>query len=102
LSSGRKTATPTHSSDQSTSSARSCQNLRHGTSRCRSYCMQYSSPRGCYDTSSSSTRSTSSPTTRSATSYRTKMLLEESLSGQSNSAPSPSTSRHEQPSSRRH
>jgi hypothetical protein len=31
LSSGRKTATPTQSSDQSTSSARSCRNLKHAT-----------------------------------------------------------------------
>jgi dsDNA-binding SOS-regulon protein len=38
-SSGKKTATPIQSSDQSTSSARSCRNLRHGTSQCRSYCM---------------------------------------------------------------
>jgi hypothetical protein len=48
-----------------------------------------------------STRSPSSPTTRSATSCGTKMLLEESPSGQSSSAPSPSTSSHAQPSSRR-
>jgi hypothetical protein len=53
--------------------------------------MQYSSPRGSYDTTSSSTRSPSSPTTRSATSYGTKMLPEESPNGQSNSAPSPLT-----------
>jgi hypothetical protein len=51
---------------------------------------------------SRSTRSPSSPTTRSATSCGTKMLLEESPSGQSNSAPSTSTSSHTQPSSRRH
>jgi hypothetical protein len=44
----------------------------------------------------------SSPTTRSATSYGTKMLLEESPNGQLNSAPSTSTSSHEQPSSRKH
>jgi hypothetical protein len=62
---------------------------------------QYSSPRGSYDTTSRSTRSPLSPTTRSATSCGTKMLLEESPSGQSNSAPSPSTSSHTQPSSRR-
>jgi hypothetical protein len=31
LLSGRKTATPTQSNDQSTSSARSCQNPRHTT-----------------------------------------------------------------------
>jgi hypothetical protein len=31
LSSGRKTATPTRSNDQSTSSARSCRNLKHAT-----------------------------------------------------------------------
>jgi hypothetical protein len=53
-------------------------------------------------TTSRSTRSPSSPTTRSATSCGTKMLLEESPSGQSNSVPSTSTSSHEQPSSRRH
>jgi hypothetical protein len=39
-SSGKKTTTPTQSSDQSTSSARSCQNPRHDTSQCRSYCME--------------------------------------------------------------
>jgi hypothetical protein len=61
-----------------------------------------SSPRGSYDTTSRSTRSPSSPTTRSATSCGTKMLLEESPSGQSNSAPSTSTSSHAQASSRRH
>jgi hypothetical protein len=38
----------------------------------------------------------------SATSCGTKMLLEESPSGQSNSAPSPSTSTHAHPSSRKH
>jgi hypothetical protein len=100
--SGRKTATPTQSSDQSTSSARSCWNLRHTTSPYRSYCMQCSSPRGSYDTTSRITRSSSSPTTRSATSCGTKMLLEESPSGQSNLVPSTSTSSHKQPSSRKH
>jgi hypothetical protein len=67
---------------------------RHATSQYRSFCTQCSSPRGSYDTTSSSTRSPSSPTTRSATSCGTKMLLEESPSGQSNSAPSTSTSSH--------
>jgi hypothetical protein len=43
-SSGRKTATPTQSSDQSTSLARSCQNPRHAMNPYRSYCMQCSSP----------------------------------------------------------
>jgi hypothetical protein len=100
-SSGRKTATPIQSSAQSTSSARSCQNPRHATSQYKSLCTQYLSPRGSYDTTSRSTRSPSSPTTRSATSCGTKMLLEESPSGQSNSAPSPSTSSHTQPSSHR-
>jgi hypothetical protein len=57
--------------------------------------MQCSSPRGSYDTTSRSTRSPSSPTTRLATSYGTKMLLEESPNGRSNSAPSTSTSSHE-------
>jgi hypothetical protein len=47
---GRKTATPTQSSDQSISSARSCRNLRHAINQYRSYCMQCSSPRGSYDT----------------------------------------------------
>jgi hypothetical protein len=61
-----------------------------------------SSLRGSYDTTSRSTRSPSSPTTRSATSCETKMLLEESPSGQSNSAPSTSTSSYAQPSSHRH
>jgi dsDNA-binding SOS-regulon protein len=42
----RKMAMPTQSSDQSTSSARSCQNLRHTTNQYRSYCMQCSSPHG--------------------------------------------------------
>jgi hypothetical protein len=88
-------------SDQSTSSVRSCQNLKHAINQCRSYYMQCSSPRGSYDTTYRSTRSPPSPTTRSATSCGTKMLLEESPSGQSNSAPSTSTSSHEQPSSRR-
>jgi hypothetical protein len=37
-SSGRKTATPIQSSDQSTSSARSCQNPRHAINPYRSYC----------------------------------------------------------------
>jgi hypothetical protein len=59
-------------------------------------------PRGSYGTTSRSTRSVSSPTTRSATSCGTKMLLEESPSGQSSSAPSASTSSHVQPSSRKH
>jgi hypothetical protein len=81
LSSGRKTATPIQSSAVSTSSARSCQSPRHAISLCRSFCMQYSSPRGSYDTTSRSTRSPSSPTTRSATSCGTKMLLEESPNG---------------------
>jgi hypothetical protein len=81
LSSGRKTATPTQSSDQSTSSARSCRDLKHATNQYRSYCMQCSLPRGSYDTTSRSTRSPSSPTTRSVTSCGTKMLLEESPSG---------------------
>jgi hypothetical protein len=102
LSSGKKMATPTQSSDQSTSSARSCRNLRHAINQYRSYCMQCSSPRGSYDTNSRSTRSPSSPTTRSVTSYETKMLLEESPNGQSSSAPSTSTSSHEQPSSHKH
>jgi hypothetical protein len=84
-----------------TSSVRSCQSPRHAISLCRSSCTQYSSPRGRYGTTSRSTRSPSSPTTRSATSCRTKMLLEESPSGQSNSAPSPSTSSRAQPSSRK-
>jgi hypothetical protein len=64
--------------------------------------MQCLSPRGSYDTTFRSTRSPSSQTTRSATSCGTKMILEESPSGQSNSAPSTSTSSHAQPSSRRH
>jgi hypothetical protein len=102
MSSGRKTATPTQSSDQSTSSARSCQNLKHATNQYRSYCMQCSLPRGSYDTTSRIPRSPSSPTTRSVTSCGTKMLLGESPSGQLNSAPSTSTSSHEQPSSRKH
>jgi hypothetical protein len=75
-SSGKKTATPTQSSDQSTSSARSCQNPRHAINPYRSYYTQCSSPRGSYDTTFRSTRSPSSPTTRSATSCGTKMLLE--------------------------
>jgi hypothetical protein len=41
-SSGRKTAMPTQSRDQSTLSARSCQNLRHAINQYRSYCMQCS------------------------------------------------------------
>jgi hypothetical protein len=94
--------TPTQSSDQSTSSVRSCRNLRHAINQYRSYCMQCSLPRGSCDITSRSTRSLSSPTTRSATSYGTKMLPEESPSGQSNSAPSTLTPSHEQPSSRRH
>jgi hypothetical protein len=98
LSSGRKTATPTQSSDQSTS----YRNLRHAINQYRTYCMQYSLPRESCDITSRSTRSPSSPTTRSATSCRTNMLLEESPSGQSNSTPSTSTSSHDQPSSRRH
>jgi hypothetical protein len=57
--------------------------------------MQCSSPRGSYDTTSRSNRFPSSPTTRSATSCGTKMLVEGSRSGQSNSAPSTSTSSHE-------
>jgi hypothetical protein len=76
-------------------------NPRHAISQYRSFCTQCSSPRGSYDTTSRSTRSPSSPTTRSATSCGTKMLLEESPSGQSNSAPSTSTSSHPQPLSRR-
>jgi hypothetical protein len=102
LSSGKKTATPTQSSDQSTSSARSCRNLKHAINQYRSYCMQCSLPRGSYNTTSRSTRSPSSPTTRSATSCGTKMLLEESPSGQSSSVPSTSTSRQVQPSSHKH
>jgi hypothetical protein len=51
----RKTATPTQSSDQSTSSVRFCQNQRHTTSQCRSYSAQCSLPRGSYDTTSRST-----------------------------------------------
>jgi hypothetical protein len=86
---------------QSTSSARSCRNPRHAISQYKSLCTQCSSPRGSCDTTSRSTRSPSSPTTRSATSCGTKMLLEESPSGQSNSAPSTLTSSHAQPSSRR-
>jgi ribonuclease HI len=39
-SSGRKTATPTKSSDQSTSSARSYQNPRHAISQYKSFCTQ--------------------------------------------------------------
>jgi hypothetical protein len=101
-SSGRKMATFIQSSAQSTSSARSCQSPRHATILYRSFCTPYSSPRRSYDTTSRSTRSPSSPTTRSATSCRTKILLEESPSGQSNSAPLTSTSSHVQPSSRRH
>jgi hypothetical protein len=66
-SSSRKKATHTQSSDQSTSSARSCPSPRHGTSRSRSYSMQYSSPRRSYDNISRSTRSLLSPTTRSVT-----------------------------------
>jgi hypothetical protein len=58
--------------------------------------------RGSYDTTSRSTRFPSSPTTRSATSCGTMMLLEESPSGHSNSAPSTLTSSHAQPSSRTH
>jgi hypothetical protein len=101
-SSGRKMATPTQSNNQSTSSARSCQNPRHAINPYRSYCTQCSSPRRSYETTSRSTRSSSSPTICSATSCGTKMLLEESCSGQSNSAPSTLTSSHGQPSSRRH
>jgi hypothetical protein len=71
------------------------QNPRHATSQYRSFCTQSSSPRESYDTTSRSTRSPSSRTTRSATSCGTKMLLEESPSGQSNLAPSTSTSSHE-------
>jgi hypothetical protein len=102
LLSGRKTATPTQSSSQSTSSARSYQNPRHATNQCRSYFTQCSSPRGSYDTTYRSTRLLLSPTTRSATSYGTRMLLEESPSGQLNSAPSTLTSSHTQPSSLKH
>jgi hypothetical protein len=98
----QKMATPIQSSAQSTSSARFYQSPRPAISPCRSSCTQYSSPRGSYDTTSRSTRSPSSPTTRSVTSCETKMLLEEPPSGQSSSAPSPSTSSHAQPSSRRH
>jgi dsDNA-binding SOS-regulon protein len=99
--SGKKTATPTQSRAQSTSSARFYQSPRHAISPCRSSCTQYSSPRESYDTTSSSTQYPSSPITRSATSCGTKMLLEESPSGRSSSAPSLSTSSHAQPSSRR-
>jgi hypothetical protein len=81
LSSGWKTATPTQSSDQSTSLARSCRNLKHAINQYRSYCMQCSLPCGSYDITSRSTRSPSSPTTHSATSCGTKMLLDESPSG---------------------
>jgi hypothetical protein len=101
-SSGRKTATPIQSSDQSTSLARSCQSQRHATNQYRSYSMRCSSPRGSYNTTSRSTRSPSSLTTRSTTSYGIKMLLEESPNGQSNSAPLTSTSSHAQPSSHKH
>jgi hypothetical protein len=99
-SSGGKTATPIQSSAQATSSARSCQNPRHTTSQYRSFCTQSNSI--SIVITSRSTRSPSSPTTRSATSCGTKMLLEESPSGQSNSAPSTLTSSHAQPSSRKH
>jgi hypothetical protein len=102
LSSGKRTAMPTQSSNQFSSSARSCWNLRHATNQYRSYYMQCSLPRGSYDITSRSTRFPSSPTTRSVTSCGTKMLLEESPSGQSNSAPSTLISSHEQPSSRKH
>jgi hypothetical protein len=85
----------------STSSARSYQNPRHATSQYRSFCTQCSSPRGSYDFTFRITQSPSSPTTRSATYCGTRILLEESPSGQSNSAPSTSTSSHAQPSSRR-
>jgi hypothetical protein len=61
-SSGKKTATPTQSSAQSTSSARSCHSPRHVISLCRSFYTQYSSPRRSYDSTSRSTRSPSSPT----------------------------------------
>jgi hypothetical protein len=60
--SGKKTATPNHSSDQSTSSARSYRNPMHTINQYKSYYMRCSSPRGSYDTTSSSTRSPSSPT----------------------------------------
>jgi hypothetical protein len=99
LLSGRKMTTPTQSSDQSASSARSCHIQRHATSQCRSYSIQCSSPRRSYITNSRSTRLPWSLTTCSTTSYGTKMLLEESPNGQSNSAPSTSTSSHAQPSS---
>jgi hypothetical protein len=65
------------------------------TNQYRSYCMQCSLPRGSYDTTSRSTRYLSSLTTHSVTSCATKMLPEESPSGQSNSALSTSTSSHE-------
>jgi hypothetical protein len=91
LSSGKKKATPTQSSYQSTSSVRSCQSPRHGTSQYRSYSTQYLSPHGSYDTTSRSTRSPSSLTSHSVTYSATMMLLEESLSGRSNLAPSTST-----------
>jgi hypothetical protein len=100
--SGKKTARPIQSSDQSTSSARSFQNQRHATRQCKSYSTQCSSPRRSYDTTSRSIQLPLSPTTRSATSCRIKMLLEESPSGQSYSAPSTSTSSHAQPSSLKH
>jgi hypothetical protein len=99
---GRWTHLPSLATSQSASSVRSYQNLRHATNQYRSYYMQCSLPCGSYDTTSRSTQSPSSPTTRSATSCGTKMLLEESPNGQSNSAPSTSTSSHEQPSSRKH
>jgi hypothetical protein len=94
FSSGRKKATPTQSSDQSTLPVRSCQSPRHGTSRYRSYSTQCSSPCESYDITSRSTRSSSSLTTRSVTYFTIKTLLEESLSGQLNLAPSTSTSSH--------
>jgi hypothetical protein len=56
--------------------------------------MQYSSPRGSYNTTSRSTRSSSSLTIRLVTYCATKMLLKESPSGRSNMAPSTSTSSH--------
>jgi hypothetical protein len=81
LSSGKKTAVPTQSSDQSTSSARSCRNQRHAINQYRSYCMRCSLPRGSCNITSRSTRSPSSPTTHSTTFCGTMMLPEGSPSG---------------------
>jgi hypothetical protein len=47
--SGKKTATPTQFSDQSTLSVKFCQIPRHTTSQCKSYSMQCSLHRGSYD-----------------------------------------------------